>query len=348
MKKWKKIQVNPEQSILEVMRVIDSGAVRFAIVTNEHNKLLGTVTDGDIRRAILSGINLNEACEKAMNANPVYCSKDSSSEEIFEIMRSKQISHIPIVDQNNVLLGIRALNEVSEQTLAKENPIVLMAGGLGTRLGELTTNCPKPLLKIGNKPILEIIIENFKAQGFHNFYISVNYKSEMIEDYFKSGEEFGVSIQYLKEDKKLGTAGALSLIGENVNLPMIVMNGDLLTKINFSDLLHYHNTNHNEASMCIRQYEFQVPFGVINTKDDRIVKIDEKPVHQFFVNAGIYVLNPEAIKLIPIETAYDMPHLFNELISSNKKTGVFPIHEYWLDIGQKDDFEKAQGDVIKL
>ncbi|MFA6238856.1 MAG: nucleotidyltransferase family protein [Bacteriovorax sp.] len=348
MKKWKKIQVHPEQSILEVMQVIDTGAVRFAIVTDEHNKLLGTITDGDIRRAILGGINLNEACQKAMNANPTYCMKNTTSEEIFEIMRSKKISHMPIIDHNRILLEIRELNEVSEQTLIKDNPVVLMAGGLGTRLGELTANCPKPLLKIGNKPILQIIIENFKSQGFHNFYISVNYKSEMIEEYFKAGEDLGVSVNYLREGKKLGTAGALSLISENVNLPMIVMNGDLLTKINFTDLLHYHCSNKNEASMCIRQYEFQVPFGVIDTQDDRIVKIDEKPIHQFFVNAGIYVLNPEAIKIIPLETAYDMPHLFNELIAKNKKTGVFPIHEYWLDVGHKDDFEKAQFDAIKL
>lgn len=348
MRFWKKIIASPELSILDVMKIINTETSQFAIIADQNNKLLGTITDGDIRRAILNGIDLKESCAKAMNPTPTQCSESLSEEEVFLLLKQKNITHIPIVNKDLIIVDVKSLSELNSFSLKKENPILIMAGGLGSRLGELTANCPKPLLKVGQKPILEIIIENFKAQGFRNFYISVNYKSEMIEEYFRNGEKLGIKIQYLREDKKLGTAGALSLIKEEISHPIIVMNGDLLTTINFNELLGYHGHSENQATMCIRRYEFQVPFGVINTEGDRIIKIDEKPIQQFFVNAGIYVLDPSILKLIPLDIAYDMPSLFNDIINLSHKTGVFPIHEYWLDIGQKDDLERAQFDVIKL
>lgn len=348
MKEWKKILVKPTATIVEVMKTINDNASQFAIVIDVNHRLIGTITDGDIRRAILKGVNLTDECIAAMNKSPTTTTKTASHESLLELMRTKKIHHIPVIDENSIIIDLKSLNEVATENIKRDNPVVIMAGGLGTRLGELTTDSPKSMLKVGKKPILEIIIENFRNQGFHNFYLSVNYKSEIIEQYFQDGNNHDVSITYLKENKRLGTAGSLSLIEDHHELPLIIMNGDLLTKINFPDLLQFHNANINSATMCIRKYEFQVPFGVITTQNEKIISIEEKPVQQFFVNAGIYVLSSEAIKLIPKDTFFDMPMLFNTLINKEIQTGVFPIHEYWLDIGQRDDFEKAQDDIKKL
>jgi NDP-sugar pyrophosphorylase family protein len=230
----------------------------------------------------------------------------------------------------------------------RENWVVLMAGGLGTRLAPLTDNCPKPLLKVGNKPILETIIENFISHGFKRFYLSVNYKAEMIEEYFGDGSRWGAEIRYLREDKKMGTAGALGLIPEPLTQPFLVMNGDLLTKVNFSQLLNFHQEQNAHATMCVREYDFQVPYGVVSVDKHRIKSIEEKPVHRFFVNAGIYVLDPEAVSLIPADMPYDMTSLFEQMTANEREVIAFPVREYWLDIGHRDDFERAAGDFARI
>jgi NDP-sugar pyrophosphorylase family protein len=223
-----------------------------------------------------------------------------------------------------------------------------MAGGLGTRLRPLTDDIPKPLLKVGNKPILETIIRNFAEHGFVNITISLNYKGDMIKDYFGDGSDFGVNIDYVEENKRLGTAGALSLLKENPHEPFFVMNGDLLTDVNFSHLLDFHSFGNSTATMCVREYEYQVPYGVIQTKDSDITSIVEKPIQKFFVNAGIYVLSPSVFNDIPENEFFDMPTLFNILIEKQKKVSSFPIHEYWLDIGRMSDFEQAQSEYFRI
>jgi len=223
----------------------------------------------------------------------------------------------------------------------------LMAGGLGSRLGELTKDTPKPLLKVGTKPILEVILENFISHGFHRFYISVNYKAEMIRDYFGDGSRWGVEIRYLHEHKRLGTAGALSLLPDNPTLPVLVMNGDLLTKVNFRQLIDFHNETNSKATMCVREFELQVPYGVVQIANHRLRAIEEKPVQRFFVNGGIYVLSPDMLQFIPEDSFYDMPTLFDEIIARGEETSVFPIREYWIDIGRADDFERANDEVYK-
>jgi NDP-sugar pyrophosphorylase family protein len=229
------------------------------------------------------------------------------------------------------------------------NPVVILAGGLGSRLGELTKETPKPMLQVGDKPILFQIIERFKQQGFSNFYLSVNYKSEVIENYFGNGEKFDVSIKYLHEKTRLGTAGPLSLLKEHIEItePVLVINGDILTKINFENLLKFHLENTSHGTMCVREYDFKVPYGVVEIEGDRLIEIKEKPLQSFYVNAGTYVLSPELLELVPSNVYFDMTELFEKATKSEYRASVYPLREYWLDIGKKEDFSKAQEDYKK-
>jgi NDP-sugar pyrophosphorylase family protein len=223
-----------------------------------------------------------------------------------------------------------------------------MAGGLGTRLGALTKDCPKPLLRVGNKPLMETIIDSCKEYGFTKFYITVNYKAEMLQAYFGDGSRWGVQIQYIKETSRMGTAGALSLLPERIDQPILVMNADVLTKVNLQQLIEFHLDHEAAATVCVREYDFQVPYGVVKINKHRLFEIEEKPIHRFFVSAGVYVLNPETIHLIPKNEFYDMPVLLKKLIEMQKETVVFPIREYWLDIGRMDDYERANGEYSDI
>ena len=219
-----------------------------------------------------------------------------------------------------------------------------MAGGRGQRLRPLTENTPKPLLNVGSKPLLENIIENIREYGLSKFFITLKYKADMIEDYFGDGSQWDVNISYVREKNKLGTAGAISLLPESPSEPLIVMNGDLLTKVNFENILEFHTINKAEATICGREYDFQVPYGVIQVDKHNLVSIQEKPVHSFFVNAGIYVLEPHILTLIPQDQSFDITQLFEKLLHLKKNVNVFPIHEYWTDIGQLDDYVRATGE----
>jgi NDP-sugar pyrophosphorylase family protein len=282
-----------------------------------------------------------------MNFKPTVLSYKKSKKEISLFMRQKEYKHLPLVDENNKVKDVISLTELVKIE-KKENYVVLMAGGLGARLADLTQNCPKPMLKVGGKPILETIIETFKEHGFYKFIISVNYMSNVIEEHFQDGTAFNVEIQYIKETKRLGTAGALALFKADNNLPFVVMNGDLLTKLDFTELLNFHINNQNDATMCLRRYEHQIPFGVVSVENDVISRIEEKPVRSYFVNGGIYILNPSVRELIPTNELYDMTTLFENLISKKKKTGAFPFYEYWIDIGRIDDFEKAHSEFLEI
>jgi NDP-sugar pyrophosphorylase family protein len=229
----------------------------------------------------------------------------------------------------------------------RDNWVVLMAGGLGSRLRPLTDECPKPMLRVGNKPLLETIIETFIEQGFRRFFISVNYMADTIKEYFGDGSRWGAEIQYLEETSRLGTAGALSLLPEKPQAPLLVMNGDLLTKINFRQLLDFHREHHAQGTMCVREYEFQVPYGVVKMDHHRITGFEEKPIQRYFVNAGIYVLEPQALQHIPHGVFFDMPSLFQTLMADRQEAVVFPIREYWLDIGHMADYDRANGEFAR-
>jgi len=339
MSKLDSYRVTTNALIREALRVIDSG-IQIALVVDADNKLLGTVTDGDIRRALLNGIGLDTTIENIYFKEPLVCSVDTPKNQILKLALDKGVKQVPLVDENGVLVDIELCTDFIKHQ-KKKNKVILMAGGLGQRLRPLTENTPKPMLKVGDKPILETILENFKRYGFVDIYISVNYLSKMIKDYFGDGSDFGVKITYIEENERLGTAGALSLIQDSIHEPFFVMNGDLLTGVNFEHLLDYHLNDNAEATMCVREYEFQVPFGVVKLDDNAIKGIDEKPLHRFFVSAGIYVLSPDTLKLIPKNSFYDMPTLFEELIQKNQQVVSFPLREYWIDIGHLEDYHRA-------
>jgi dTDP-glucose pyrophosphorylase/CBS domain-containing protein len=345
MRKSKNIHIDTTTSIQDAIRVIDQNAMQIALVVDDNGRILGTVTDGDIRRAILKGCTLQEEASQIMNPDPVLAHKSDNRVNILALMRKTKIHHIPVVDDDRVVLGIETIDDILGSD-RKDNTVVIMAGGLGSRLRPLTNDCPKPLLKIGDKPILETIMESFISYGFHNFFFSVCYMADMVESHFGDGADWGVNIQYIKEQEPLGTAGSLANIPGELQEPIIVMNGDLLTKLNFQSLLDFHNEHRSMATMCVREYDFQVPYGVVDVDGYEFRKIIEKPVHRFFVNAGIYVIDPQMIDHIPKNTCFDMPDLFSVAAENNLKSAVLPIREYWLDIGRLEDYERAKGEYV--
>jgi dTDP-glucose pyrophosphorylase/CBS domain-containing protein len=343
MKKIDDIVVKESSSILDVLKIIDESSKQLAIVVDDNNKLLGTISDGDIRRAILKNIPLTESVKNIYFKNPTTADINNSREEIINICKVKKIHQLPIVDAEGNILGLEVLDELISRE-KKLNKAVLMVGGLGTRLQPLTESIPKPMLKVGNKPILETIVQKFAEFGYTNIVMCVNYKSDVIKKYFGDGAEFGVSIEYVLEEERMGTAGALSLLKEKITEQFFVMNGDLLTNVNFEHLHNFHVSNNSMGTMCVRDYDFQVPFGVVDIENTKILSITEKPLHKFFVNAGIYMFNPEVLDFIPQNKFYDMPSLFKKLISEGKNINSFPLREYWLDVGRIEEYEKANKD----
>lgn len=347
MTDYKKVLLSPSSTIKEALRAINSGAMQIALVLDDEDRLLGTLTDGDIRRALLADFQLDDVIKSIINKNPTVCKLEDTKEKILDIAVLKKIYQIPIIDNDGKLVGVEEVDELLKQKV-KTNKVVLMVGGLGTRLRPLTENTPKPMLKVGNKPILETIILSFKKYGFVNIVLCVSYKSEIIKEYFKDGSEFGVNIEYIHENKRMGTAGALSLIKEKLTESFFVMNGDLLTNINFERMMEYHISNLSVATMGVREYDFQVPYGVVNVKGKDILSIEEKPMHKFFVNGGVYVLNEKVLDFIPDDEFYDMPTLFEKVIVEKLKSISFPIREYWLDIGRVEEYEKANNEYHEV
>ena len=347
MKSYQNILLTPTSTIKEALKIIDSGAMKLAIVIDEDEKLIGTLTDGDIRRGLLGDLTLNDSIETIIYKTPTVCNIEDTKEKILEVAIAKKLYQIPIVDNDGKLIGIEEVDELLKAKY-KSNKVVLMVGGLGTRLYPLTKNTPKPMLKVGNRPILETIILNFKKYGFTDIILGVSYKSEIIENYFGDGSNFGVSIKYIHEEKRMGTAGALSLIRDELNEPFFVMNGDLLTNINFEHMMDYHIQNSSTATMGVREYDFQIPYGVVHVDGINIKSIEEKPVHNFYVSGGVYVLNPDSLQYIPQNEYFDMPTLFENIIADGKKSVSFPIREYWLDIGRIEEFEKANNEYKEM
>ncbi len=343
MKEITKILLTSKASIKEAMQTIDAGAMKIALVVDGNKKLLGTITDGDIRRAVLNGTVLSDCIENVYNQNPIKAYVDTPRSVLKQIAKRHHILRIPIVDTTEKIISINLVEDIS-LSCSKPNKVILMVGGLGSRLRPLTENTPKPMLDVGGKPILETIIKRFSIYGFVNIVMCIGYKSHVIQDYFGDGSKFGVNIEYILEDKRMGTAGALSLLKDRPTEPFFVMNGDLLTNVNFENLCDYHMANHAKGTMCVREYDFQVPFGVVNLDGHNITHIEEKPVHKFFVSAGIYMLDPSCIDVIPKDEFYDMPTLFEKLIEQGDTAVSFPLREYWIDIGRIEEYEKANNE----
>ena len=319
----------------------------MALVVDDKRRLLGTLSDGDARRGLLNGMQITDKVLDAMHLNPIVASVNQSSRSIHMMMRQKGLQQLPVVDGNGIVVGMEVINDFLG-IAPRENWVVIMAGGLGKRLEHLTRDTPKPMLRVGSRPILETILASCSEQGFYRFFFAVNYKAEQIEQHFGDGERFGVEIHYLREQRRLGTAGALSLLPEEPSQPFLVTNGDLLTKEDFGRMLDKHVESAADATMGVRDYEMQVPFGVVRQQDGFIKSIDEKPLHRFTVSAGIYVLSPQILELVPKDTEIDMPTLFEKGVSNGLRARCHSIDGYWLDIGRLPDFERANLEFDEL
>lgn len=330
-----------ENSIIrKCMEVIDKNKQGIALVVNEQGQLKGTVSDGDIRRFILAGHSIEERVTKVMSTNPITAPLGTPEKKIKELLNNYLERNIPILDENGCpcnLVNIRDF--VSEEYV--DQIAVIMAGGEGKRLKPLTEDVPKPMIKVGDKPILENIIDNFVKFGILNIYISINYKANVIKDYFGDGSKHGVKITYIKEKNELGTAGALTLLPDIPLKPCVVINGDVITKTNFLRLSEFHNQHRCVMTVAAIQYKFNIPYGVLNLSGHYLLGIEEKPQRKILCNAGIYMLNPEVLSLIPKDSKFDMTDLIKEIVRKGLPIATFPIHEYWIDIGEFEELKKA-------
>jgi dTDP-glucose pyrophosphorylase len=344
MKNWRSAILNNDPTIRQAMQAIDRSSLQIALVVDGNDHLLGTVTDGDIRRGLLRGLDLDSPAAQVMNPRPKVARQGMSRAEFIELLRRHELHHLPLVDDSGRLVGLESDVELYEGA-EKDNWVVLMAGGLGQRLRPLTEDMPKPLLPVGDRPLLEIIINRFTAQGFRKFFISVNYRAELVEAHFGDGARFGAEIRYLREDQPLGTGGAVGLLPERPSLPFVVMNGDLLTTINFESLVDFHQSHGADLTLCVRRYSHQIPYGVAEIEGGEVRSIVEKPSHECFISGGIYVLSPAVFDRLQPQRRVDMPDLMRELIAEQRRVTAFPVTEYWIDIGRIEDLERARQEI---
>lgn len=348
MELWKKLLLRPRATILETLKRITEGSAQIVLVVDDDEKLLGTVTDGDIRSAILEGYSLNDSIEKIMNPNPIKHFHDNYNKDaLIDIMVKNRIHQLPLVDFKGKVVGLQTIDELLRPK-ARDNLVVIMCGGAGTRLLPLTNNTPKPMLMVGGKPLLELNLERLKAQGFKRFCLTVGFKAEIIKEYFQDGNRWDISIEYIHEDKPLGTAGALHLLENKEKLPIVVMNGDLLTGMRFDELLDFNDDNQADCIICVREFDYQLPYGVVQVKNQRVINIKEKPTYKYFVNAGVYILDSKILSYIPKNQYYLMTSFLDKLIEIKFKVIAFPLLEYWSDIGQLTDYEKACRDFNEV
>ncbi|MCR6572386.1 nucleotidyltransferase family protein [Campylobacter insulaenigrae] len=333
------LKLTENSSIKQALQTIGKLRVRLALVVDENDNFLGVISDSNIRKALINDYKLEDSIKKIYTKNPVVVQEDCDEKTLLNLSAKYDIYDFPVLDKNKKVIAIKSIASMLHKEKNKNN-VILMAGGLGTRLKELTKNTPKPMLKVGNKPILESIITKFKEQNFENFIFCVNYKKQVIEKYFKNGDKFDVNIKYIKEKKRLGTAGALSLIKDEFKDSFIVMNADILTELDFNKLLKAHKKSKALMSVCLREFIYQNPYGVVELSKNYIKDIKEKPVQKFLVSAGIYVCEPYVLKFLRENEYLDMPD-FIKLLMKENKINTFLIDDYWIDIGQIDEFKKA-------
>lgn len=344
IEKLEQLLVGPDVTIFAALDALSKGAKQIVLVVDDQRKLLGTVTDGDIRRGLLRGLVLDAKVSEVMNTNPHTATVNDDGAEVMAREVKKLIHNVPVLDSIGLVVGLLTDDDRLMPKI-QSTPVVLMAGGKGVRLHPLTLDTPKPMLKIGETPIIEIIIRNLRAQGFRKIYISVNYLAEVIENHIKDGAWLDVEVEYLYEDQPLGTAGAIAQLIGKISEPFLVMNSDLLTKTDFRQLVKNHRKTKASATLGVREYSFQIPYGVVNLDGDVVDSISEKPTHRSLVSAGIYALSPEALKLTTTGEYCDMPTLLDRVREKGDKVVAFPIHESWLDIGRHDDLQLARNNM---
>lgn len=338
---WRKALLPADVSLQQVIQNLDETALQIALIVSAEGTLLGTVTDGDIRRGLLRGLDLSSPVDATIYRDPLVVPPALSRETVLQLMQANKIRQLPVLDEARRVVGLHCWDEIVLPA-QRPNLMVIMAGGQGTRLRPYTEKCPKPLLPVAGKPMLEHIIERARQEGFERFVLAVHYLGRMIEEYFGDGSRWQVRIEYLREPSPLGTAGAIGLMDPRPELPFIVSNGDVMTDIHYGELLDFHCRHSAAATMAVRLYEWQHPFGVVRTQGVDIVGFEEKPVSRSHVNAGIYVLEPGAMDSLAAGERCDMPTLFTRLLERSARTIVYPMHEPWLDVGRADDYVCAQ------
>jgi dTDP-glucose pyrophosphorylase len=337
---WAQTVLPPGSTIRQAVEVLNEASLRIVLVIDTDGVLVGTISDGDIRRGLLKGLSLTSLIDSIIRRDALVVPPNLSRDVVAQMMIANKIQQIPIVDEKFSVIGMHLWDQIGAPT-ERENLMVIMAGGKGTRLHPQTENCPKPLLPVAGKPILEHIINRAKVQGFSHFVLAIHHLGHMIEEYFGNGEAFGVKIEYLREESPLGTGGALSLLDPLPNSAFVVTNGDVLTDINYGDLLEFHSQHKATATMAVRVHEWQNPFGVVQTQGIEIIGYEEKPVSRSHINAGVYVLEPSAIQNLVKSEPCDMPTLFELLQKERDRIVAYPIHEHWLDVGRSVDLAAA-------
>jgi dTDP-glucose pyrophosphorylase len=343
---WRKVLLTAKATLHQAICCLDESSLQIVIVVAEDGTLLGTLTDGDIRRGLLRGLEMSSVVEGIIHRDPLVVPPQWGRDTVLQLMQANKVHQLPVVNENRFVVGLHLWDELLVPS-ERPNVMVIMAGGRGTRLGKHTQDCPKPLLPVGGKPMLEHIIERAKAEGFKHFILAIHYLGHMIEHYFGDGSQLDINIEYLRENTPLGTAGALGLLQVRPTEPFLVTNGDVLTDIRYSELLDFHMRHSATATMAVRLHEWQHPFGVVKTNGVDIVGFDEKPVARSHINAGIYVLAPNVLDSIESNEHCDMPTLFARVQAKSARTIVYPMHEPWLDVGRPADLEKARNEHIK-
>jgi dTDP-glucose pyrophosphorylase len=338
--RWRKSMLPATATLRKAIGNLNDSGLQIVLVVTEQDALVGALTDGDIRRGLLRGLDLDCAIESLMTREPLVVPQGMPRAAVLQLMQINRIHQLPVVDERRRVVGLRLWDEINSPG-QRPNLMVIMAGGLGTRLRPHTEDCPKPLLPVAGKPMLEHIIARAKSDGFTRFVLAVNYLGQKIEDYFGDGSRLGVQIEFVREKAALGTAGAIGLLEPRPEQAFVVSNGDVLTDIHYGELLEFHCRNAAAATMAVRVHEWQHPFGVVRTNGVDIIGFDEKPVARTHINAGIYVLEPPCVDALRVGEPCDMPTLFGRLKEAGARTIAYPMHEPWLDVGRQDDLERA-------
>lgn len=337
---WRKAVLRPGATIQDAIRNLDLLGIKIVLVVNDSGQLEGTITDGDIRRGLLRGLTLSSPITGVIHRDALVVPPQIGRDMVLQLMKANLIHQVPVVDENHRVVGLHLWDEITTPA-ARPNLVVIMAGGLGSRLRPHTESCPKPLLPVAGKPILEHIIGRAKLEGFHRFAIAVHYLGHMIEEHFGDGSKLGVQIEYVRESSPLGTAGALGLLAPRPSHPFVVTNGDVITDIRYGEMLDFHIRYVAAATMAVRVHEWQHPFGVVQTRGVEIIGLEEKPVARTHINAGVYALEPRALDVLPVGERCDMPTLFERLLAKGDRAVAYPMHEPWLDVGRPDDLDRA-------
>ena len=344
---WRKALLTAKATLYQAIGCLDASSLQIVIVVGEDGRLLGTLTDGDIRRGFLRGLEMDSTVESIIHRDPLVVPPQWGRDTVLQLMQANKVHQLPVVNENRCVVGLHLWDELLVPS-KRSNLMIIMAGGRGARLGDQTQDCPKPLLPIGGKPMLEHIIERAKAEGFEHFVLAIHYLGHMIEDYFGDGSKLKIKIEYLRENRPLGTAGALGLLRDRPTEPFLVTNGDVLTDIRYAEMLAFHIRHSATATMAVRLHEWQHPFGVVKTNGVDIVGFEEKPVTRSHINAGIYVLEPNVLDTISENEHCDMPTLFARTQDKLARTIVYPMHEPWLDVGRPAELERARNELAPI